>query len=141
MPEGIIRDPKQNQETEADFGILWDINNGQYCLYAKGPFQSNNPKRYWTAGTEVNFSGPVRDLGTPYPWNNLHWNETVTKWVRVNPVPDGSTGRVIADINGKINADTTIPFPPVKEYLDDYVNEPAVQDQQLRDDTDKYRKP
>ena len=132
MPDGIVRDPKQNLNTEADFGVLMDITSREFYLYFKGPFQSNNPKRYWTAGTEVEYSGPVRDLNRPYSWNNQYWNEIVTKWVRVHL--ESSTGPVVRNINTRINGQD-LPFPEDKEYLSDYTD-----DQELAEETAKYRK-
>lgn len=135
MPTGIIRDPKMNQGTEADFGIIMNIGDedyGEFYLYFKGNFESNNPRRYLTAGTIVAYNGPVRDLTTPYPWNNLNWNETIQHWVRIHPVSHSSTGPVINDINGLING-KPLPFPSSKEYLKDYSD-----DQEIAEETSKY---
>ncbi len=49
MPEGIIRDPKQNP-VEKEFGILWIPDMGIHVKYYK---KKNNPKRWLLAGTIV----------------------------------------------------------------------------------------
>jgi hypothetical protein len=122
MPEAIIRDPKQNERTEADFGILMDVtqeNFGKYYLYSKGPLAQGNPKRYWTAGTEVKFNGPVKRLEKNYLWNSQFNNLQIDSWVKIRQDPDTSTGPVVNKINEMIN-DKDLPFPSTKEFLRDY---------------------
>lgn len=121
MPDGIIRDPKQNPEKEADFGVLYAINQQEYLLYFKDDLVLDKDKRYFTAGTTVNFEGDIQPLTIKkFKWQFDNLKIDIKRWVRIKDQPDPSTGHVVKQINNKIKKN--ISFPTDKEYLHDYTN-------------------
>ncbi len=116
----IIKDPKMNTHKEADFGVLYDERSevNDYFLYYKGELTKKNPKRYFTAGTEVTIDGNPEKLKTNYPYTDGKLNETIRSWVNIKDVPANITGPVIKQINSKIKEN--IDFPDDKEYLSTY---------------------
>ena len=85
MPEGIIRDPKQNN-FEADFGILVLTSTKEYCAYRK---QGEDTKRILPAGWPVITSEP-QTLKTTIPWD-----KGVTKVVNITSFPEDPPNKPI----------------------------------------------
>jgi hypothetical protein len=120
----IIKDPKMNQAKdakEADFGILYDENEEEYFLYSKGDLEAGNPKRYFTAGTEVSIEGGPFSLAKKYKYKTGIINTKIYEWVEIGEEALES-GPVIDAINqlafDNIEDDT---FPEEKELLEDYL--------------------
>jgi hypothetical protein len=61
MPEGIIRDPKQNPR-EKDFGIVYCNDLGGNFKYEKKGNNAGNKNRFLVAGDIVNFSPGPSDI-------------------------------------------------------------------------------
>ena len=113
MP-GTIRDPRMNPSKESDFGVLLDDSTDILHLYYKGSLDDpNNPKRYFTAGTVVEYTdGPKELTKKTFPFkvgkvkiDKPHIN--IETWVEIENEPSGGTGEVVQQINtlvkGKIS--------------------------------------
>ena len=85
MP-GIIRDPRPNQ-TEKQYGILWDINTGSYKAYNKGNLKNIiNFKRYIPAGVMVNYANDSELIPLPKPDIIHNWDGqgSITHYYDIN---------------------------------------------------------
>jgi hypothetical protein len=121
MPDGIIRDPRQNPEKESDFGILYAYGEEEYYLYYKEDFELDKDKRYFIAGTEINFDGNPMDLTKKrFKYKTDVLNVKIDTWVKIKDNQDPYTGEVVKQINEKIKGN--INFPSLKEYLSDYTD-------------------
>ena len=103
----IIKDPKMNQDKEANFGVLFDDSDKKevYYLYYKGDLVVGNPKRYFIAGTEVAIASGPLDLNIKnYKYRDGIVNENIKEWVEINSTPGAGTGPVTA---GDIQVDHT----------------------------------
>jgi len=55
MPDGIVRDPKQNPHKEHEYGIVYVPENGKHYKYRK---QQHHPSRWCMAGENIRV-GPL----------------------------------------------------------------------------------
>ena len=121
----IIKDPKMNPNGEADFGVLFDESADEFYLYYKGSLSDpSNPKRYFIAGTEVEYmpgTNPRYLNKKKYKHTDGFFTTKVHEWVEIKDTPSGNTGAVIAAINTEIKG-KKLPFPGNGERLTSYAD-------------------
>ena len=119
MPEGIIRDPKQNQE-ESDFGIVYSLDRNKCYRYHK---QADSMTRFYLFGEVVDITLPNEEdeerveVGCfiTHGWVEItgYWTDQddapVNKRI-IHPIPEPARKNAIrrAIIDDKMPS----PFPP-----------------------------
>lgn len=103
MPEGIIRDPKQNPR-EGKYGILYSANYQRYFAYDKK--NKKNEKRWWVAGLRVHFDF-IEDLSPTINYDGIQITEKVDDGVSLL-TNDSTAHPVYKKIFDKINNDAKI---------------------------------
>jgi hypothetical protein len=99
MPEGIIRDPRQNPR-ERRYGILYSATYRGYLAYDK--INKNNARRWWIGGLRVHYNF-IEDLPARVNYDGVEITHKVDDDITLLDAPNAHP--VYKKIFDKINGD------------------------------------